>query len=371
MTGDSEYRSRPIARTIAFIAGFSAVFIVLSIIFSATITMMSGVSRLINIISGIIVIVLGLNIIFNFLSVLNYEKRLHLKNKPKGIIGAFAAGGAFGAGWTPCVGPVLAGILLLAANSGGISRAIVYLIFYSVGLGLPFLLASFFFNVFVTISAKLRSWLPLIQRISGVLLIIIGILIITGRYQALSAMTAKWQPLFSEKAPAAEAAASGQKIKIPDNVVSALREAGLQAVDIGIDPVDFTLPMINGSNVSLSQFKGKVVFLNFWASWCGPCRSEMPSMEAVYQKLNHEGFEILAVNLGDSKNEVSVFLSEYNFSFPILLDEKNTVGSYYNVQALPTTYIVDRQGLIIARLVGSVNWDTPKALAAFEAALRY
>jgi cytochrome c-type biogenesis protein len=194
---DAEAAPRPVARTVSFILGFSTVFIVLSIVFSVTFNLMSGVSRWINVISGIIVIILGLNIIFNFFSFLNYEKRFHLKNKPRGIVGAFLAGGAFGAGWTPCIGPVLAGILILAASSGGIPRAALYLVFFSAGLGLPFLLASFFFSAFLKVSVKLRKYLPLIQRISGALLILIGILIITGRFRALSVLAAQWQARLS------------------------------------------------------------------------------------------------------------------------------------------------------------------------------
>jgi cytochrome c-type biogenesis protein len=158
---------------------------------------MGGIFRYINIISGIIVIILGLNILFNFLKFLNYEKRLHLKNKPKGIIGAFLAGTAFGAGWTPCIGPVLTSILFLAAQSGGIPYAVIYLLFFSAGLGLPFLLAALFFDYFIKLSVKLRSFLPVIQRISGALLIIIGILILFGQYQKLSALAARLQPWFS------------------------------------------------------------------------------------------------------------------------------------------------------------------------------
>jgi len=178
--GNTESGPRPIARTISFISGFSVVFIVLSVIFSSAIILMNGVFGYINLISGIIVIILGLNIIFDFLSMLNYEKRFHFKNKPRGIIGAFLAGGAFGAAWTPCVGPVLAGILLLASNSGSVWRSVLYLVFYSAGLGLPFLLASFFLNAFFKFSAKLRAHLPLIRRISGALLIVIGIMIVRG-----------------------------------------------------------------------------------------------------------------------------------------------------------------------------------------------
>jgi len=197
LDGDNGYRPRPIARTIGFISGFSVVFIVLSVIFSSTIILMGGVFGYINLISGIIVIILGLNIIFDFLSMLNYEKRFHLKNKPKGVIGAFLAGSAFGAGWTPCVGPVLAGILLLASNSGSIWRSVTYLVFYSAGLGLPFLLASLFFNAFVKFSAKLRTHLPLIRRISGALLVVIGVLIVRGDYKALNNLTAQWSEKLS------------------------------------------------------------------------------------------------------------------------------------------------------------------------------
>jgi len=162
----------------------------------------------------------------------------------------------------------------------------------------------------------------------------------------------------------------GQNKKIPDSVIKAFKEAGIQAASEGIDPINFTLPLPDGTKIALSQLKGKVVFLNFWATWCGPCRSEMPSMEAVYQKLKNKGFEILAVNLGDSKNEVSAFMNEYKLSFPVLLDEKSMTGSYYNIQAIPTTYIINKQGLIVARLIGSANWNTPKIISALELVLQ-
>jgi len=162
----------------------------------------------------------------------------------------------------------------------------------------------------------------------------------------------------------------GQNKKIPDTVIKAFKDAGIQAASQGIDPIDFTIPLLDGTIVNLSQFKGKVVFLNFWATWCGPCRSEMPSMEAVYQKLKDKGLEIIAVNLGDSRKEVSDFMINYKLNFPAGLDEKKLTGMYYHIQAIPTTYIIDRRGLIIARLVGSINWDTPKVISALELALQ-
>jgi cytochrome c-type biogenesis protein len=202
--GNDENRPRLIERTISFILGFTVIFVVLSVIFSSTIILIGNVFNYINLISGIVVIILGLNIIFDFLSFLNYEKRFHFKKKPKGIIGAFLAGGAFGAGWTPCVGPVLTGILLLATNKGSIPLAVIYLIFYSAGLGLPFLLSSFFINSFIKFSIKIRNHLPMIRRISGVLLIVIGILILRGDYKTFNIIASKWQSRLSGRTPYAE-----------------------------------------------------------------------------------------------------------------------------------------------------------------------
>ncbi|MDR2759320.1 MAG: cytochrome c biogenesis protein CcdA, partial [Spirochaetaceae bacterium] len=111
-------QGRFIPLTVSFILGFSAVFVVLSILFSGAMLLMGGVSRIINIAAGIIVITLGLNMIFNFLVFLNYEKRFHIAQRPRGLAGGFLAGAAFGAGWTPCVGPILGSILLLAGQDG-------------------------------------------------------------------------------------------------------------------------------------------------------------------------------------------------------------------------------------------------------------
>jgi cytochrome c-type biogenesis protein len=380
-----EFKPRLVMRTFSFILGFSAVFITLSVVLAVTFNLMGGFSRWLNWISGALVIVLGFNVIFDFLAFLNYEKRMHLQGAPRGMIGAFLAGGAFGAGWTPCVGPVLAGILLLAAQSGGIPKAVLYLAFYSVGLGLPFLLASAFFNAFVRASAKLRSHLPLIRRISGALLIVIGVLIVTGHFQALSAMTAKWQNSLAAKvgatadsgstdsrmtlAPTASDDSATQDDAVLPEVISAFRAARLPVTDKAVTPVDFTLPLLDGTQCRLSDLQGKVVFLNFWATWCPPCRAEMPSMEAVYQQLRDRGFEILAVNIQEGAASVSAFMKENKLSFPVALDESGKISGLYGVQAIPTSYIIDKRGLIVSRLTGSINWNEPRIIVALQSLL--
>jgi cytochrome c-type biogenesis protein len=364
-----------VLRTLGFVLGFSAVFIALSVVFTVTFGMAGGLFQGINLISGLVVIVLGLNMIMPFLSFLNYEKRFRLNNTPQGLIGAFLAGGAFGAGWTPCIGPALAAILLLAAQSGGIPRAVLYLSFFSAGMGLPFLFASVFFGAFVKASAALRARLPLIQRISGTLLIVIGITMITGHFRSLSALAAGWQrnPAGAPADRLVPAAASGDSA-MSDNAVSAavidaFKNAGLPVASAGIAPPDFTLSALDGSAIRLSDLRGKVVFLNFWATWCGPCRAEMPSMDVVYQRLKRRGFDILAVNIRESPASAGAFVKEYKLGFPVVLDRDGRISAEYGIQAIPTSYIIDKRGLVISMLVGSIDWNTPAIIAALESLL--
>jgi cytochrome c-type biogenesis protein len=184
-------RFRLAALTASFVLGFGAVFTALSVLFSGVRMFFGGAVLFINIIAGIVVIILGLNSLLEFLPFLNYEKRLRLSKRPRSLIEGFLAGAAFGAGWSPCVGPILTGILLLAGQSGSLLKAVLCLVFYTAGLGFPFLAASVFLGRFFNLTGKLKAHLPLLQKISGVLLIAIGVLILSGRYQALSAFFAR------------------------------------------------------------------------------------------------------------------------------------------------------------------------------------
>jgi cytochrome c-type biogenesis protein len=191
-------RVRLLGLTAVFVLGFSVVFIVLSILFSATALFLGGIGGIINIAAGIIIIILGLNMIFDFLRFLNYEKRFFPLERRgplrrRGFAGAFLTGTAFGAGWTPCVGPILGSILLMAGQQGRIGPAAIYLGAYSLGLGLPFLAAALCLDRFLgKLLFKIRPRLPLIRRISGLFLIMIGLLIIPGQFQALNVLLARW-----------------------------------------------------------------------------------------------------------------------------------------------------------------------------------
>ena len=172
--------------TTFFVLGFSAVFIALGVFFSSSALLFPNATKYINFVAGALVVVLGLNVIFDFVSVLNIERRLHLRKRPKGGVGSFLIGVAFAAGWTPCIGPILTSILFLAGASGRVATGILYLAIYSAGLSVPFLLTAFFFNRATSLFQKIKKHFLTIRVVSGLLLVTIGVLIFTGRFQNLN-----------------------------------------------------------------------------------------------------------------------------------------------------------------------------------------
>lgn len=109
---------------------------------------------------------------------------------------------------------------------------------------------------------------------------------------------------------------------------------------------DFSLPTRAGSSVSLSQLKGQVVMINFWASWCGPCRQEMPLLEQMYQKYNRLGFTLVGVNVDEKPTDAERFLAKVPVSFPVALDSKSDASKLYKVQAMPSSIFIDRKGTV-------------------------
>ncbi len=141
---------------------------------------------------------------------------------------------------------------------------------------------------------------------------------------------------------------------------------GIQGITPAVKAPDFTLKNLEGSSVSLKDFAGKVVFLNFWATWCGPCRDEMPAMEKLWQTFKEEAFVILAVDLREGQKEVSSFMQNYGLTFPVLLDSRGEVGSMYAVRAIPTTYLIDSAGRIVGKALGARDWASEDAFDLIE-----
>ena len=129
---------------------------------------------------------------------------------------------------------------------------------------------------------------------------------------------------------------------------------------------DFSLPNIDGQQVSLQQYRGKVVFLNFWATWCIPCREEMPVLERLHQTYHAQDLAIVSIDLKESADQVKTFFQKHSLSFPALLDQDGSVFRDYLVAGMPTTYLIDREGTLLARGVGGRDWTRAEALQLIQ-----
>jgi peroxiredoxin len=122
---------------------------------------------------------------------------------------------------------------------------------------------------------------------------------------------------------------------------------------------DFTLKDMNGKPVTLSALKGKVVLLNFWATWCPPCKAEMPALNSLYKSLRHRGFEVIAVSTDSSLSHIKDYLSGVRLDFTIVQDDQHSVSKQYRVFSMPTTFLIDKNGMIVEKFYGEYDWNEP------------
>jgi len=142
-------------------------------------------------------------------------------------------------------------------------------------------------------------------------------------------------------------------------------------VSAGDKASDFKLQDLAGKTVSLQSLKGKVVFLNVWATWCGPCRDEMPSMETLYDEFKgNPNFVMLAVSQDTNQDAVLPYVRKNGYHFDVLLDPENKVGDSYNVSGVPETFIIDRKGRIVAHHMGAFDWSRPDVSEALRELLQ-
>ena len=195
--GPERSRRTVLLHGLLFVIGFSLVFIALGASATFLGSLVNYYSEWVQRIGGVILILLGVYLLGLLrLPGADREYRVHLADKPAGYVGTLVVGIAFGAGWTPCIGPVLGGILTLAGTTGSMGRGIQLLAVYSAGLAVPFLLATLALDRFLTAFRSFRRWMPWVQRISGALLVAVGILLLTGSFTVLSGLLARWTPGF-------------------------------------------------------------------------------------------------------------------------------------------------------------------------------
>ena len=148
---------------------------------------------------------------------------------------------------------------------------------------------------------------------------------------------------------------------------SSFQLIGQSRVKVGSPAPNFTFPDLTGKKVSLSDYRGRVVFLNIWATWCSPCVEEMPSMEKLYKQFKSDQFEIMAVSIDtEGVKVVTPFMKKLNLTFPALLDRKGKIRNIYGVTGIPESFIIDKNGIIIKKVIGPLDWSKPDVSRFFE-----
>lgn len=328
--GGSTARRAVIANSLAFNAGLSVIFLALGA--TAGLVGAAIINNVwVRVIGGLVIIIFGLHLIGLLkIKYLYRDTRQFSSDEPRGIWGSLMLGIAFAAGWTPCIGPILGGIIGLAATSGGWKGGLLLSVFYSAGLAVPFLVTGLGINQFLSFYSKFRRHLHKVEVVSGIILILIGILVMSNRVTVLSS---SW---LASVLPNLEG-----KLHLRGN--NPQPTAAVNGIFVLAPDVQFKT--LDGNSLRIKDLRGRVVLLNFWATWCIPCRNEIPSLSAMQKDLDARGLSIVGVSYDDTADLVKDFQKEIPQSYEIVLGGRD-VGSQLPASPLPTSYLIDRQGRI-------------------------
>ena len=353
-------RRRVLVNTLFFVLGISFAFFLLGMGFTALGRFFSGNRTLFTRCSGVLILVFGLYQlgIFGRSSAMDSEHRFHLPLNRLAMnpLTALLLGFTFSFAWTPCVGPALSGVLLMASSAP--ERGFLLIGVYTLGFVIPFLLVGLFTGTVLDLFKKYHNVVRYTTRIGAVLLILMGLMTLTGFTGRLSGVLSQ-----TGGSPSASSGAAPQVTATP---------APTEEPETDPDAIpapDFTLVDQYGEEHTLSEYRGKTVFLNFWATWCGPCQREMPDIQAMYEDLglNEEDVVVLAVanpksdqypyNQDVSEDEVKRFLEENGYTYPVAMDTTGEVFAAYGVRAFPTTFMIDREGNVFGYVESTLTRD--------------
>lgn len=346
-------RSKVLFHTVFFVLGVSFAFFLLGLGFSAMGNFLKENQIWFARIGGVIVILFGLYQM-GFLGksyFLGKERRLLFKMDLLAMspVTALVMGFTFSFAWTPCVGPALASVLLMTASAATKVTGFLYIAVYTAGFVLPFLAVGLFTTTLLEFFKSHMKVVHYTVKIGGILMIFMGILMLTGKMNAVSGALSSTET--QEEATEAESESEEEE------------EAAEEVKTI--PAIDFTLKDQYGNTHTLSDYKGKTVFLNFWATWCSPCRAEMPDIQKLYEEFQQEEEDIVilgvaAPNLGREKSEEGIkgFLEENGYTYPVVMDTEAEAFQAYGINSFPTTFMIDKDGNVFGYIPGQLSEET-------------
>lgn len=352
-------KSKVMINTLFFVIGISFAFVLLGLGVSAVGSFLNSNQELFAKIGGVLVVLFGLYQlgIFGSSDFLGKERRLPFR-LDKLAMSPFAAllmGFTFSFAWTPCVGPALTSVLLMAASTGTRAAGMGLIGIYTLGFVLPFLAVGIFATSLLGLFRKHMKVVQYTVKIGGILMIIMGILMFTGK---MNAVTSYLSNISSSQENTENVSGTEEESGSPEETS--------ETEDSKVIPaLDFTLKDQFGNTHTLADYKGKTIFLNFWATWCGPCKAELPDIQKLYEKYSEETEEEVVVlgvagpKMGNEKTEEEIieFLEENELTYPVLMDTDWTLFQGYGISSFPTTFMIDKEGNVFGYVPGQLSYD--------------
>ena len=361
-------RGKVLVNTLFFVVGVSFAFVVLGLGFTAAGRFFSGNQTLFARISGIIMILFGVYQFgfFGKAAALESEHRLpfRLDKWAMNPLVALVLGFTFSFAWTPCVGPTLGSVLLMASSAASAGKGFLLIAVYTAGFVIPFLAVGIFTGTVLNFFKTHQKVVKYTGKVGAALLVLMGIMTFTGFMNGITGYlsgigggtSVAESPAQSESiSPATETTTS------PEPSESAQPEPSASQQPQTVAAPDFTLTDQYGNTHTLSDYQGKTVFLNFWATWCGPCKSEMPDIQSLYESYGENSGDLVVLAVANpggqdvSQEEVEQFLEDNGYTFPVLMDTTGLTLAYYGISAFPTTFMIDVNGNVYGYVPGAMT----------------
>lgn len=370
-------RSKVMLHTLFFVLGVSFAFFVLGLGVSAAAGFFKTNQMLFARIGGILVAAFGFYQLgmLGESKVLGKERRLpfRLDSIAMSPLTALLMGFTFSFAWTPCVGPALASVLLMAASASSRMMGFLLIGVYTLGFVLPFLAVGLFTTTVLEFFKNHMKVVKYTVKAGGVLMILMGVLMFTGKMNSVTGYLSKLTPsnvVEEKKEDSVPEEKTDTEEETGDSTKDSQKDSEAEKDSQTVPSIDFTLQDQYGQTHTLSDYKGKTVFLNFWATWCPPCKAEMPDIQKIYESYEQEGEEALVVlgvaapNAGGegSEEEIQAFLEENGYTYPVLMDTTGEVFASYGISSYPTTFMIDREGNVFGYVSGMLSEDVMRSI---------
>ena len=386
--GAIEYpRAKVLVNTVFFVVGVSFAFFLLGFGFTALGQFFTGNQRAFSVVAGIIMALFGLYMLgaFGKARAVETERRLpfRLDRFAMNPLVALVLGFTFSFAWTPCVGPVLASVLLMASSSATAAAGYALVGVYTLGFVLPFLAVGLFTGAVLRFFRAHGNVVKYTVKVGGALLIVMGVMTVTGWMNGVTSYLSSFGavPAAQEQpadagagGDAADGGAAGGDAGGADASGSGSGSGDASSEAVAAPLADLALVDQNGVEHRLSDYRGKAVFLNFFATWCGPCQRETPDIEALYAERGRNEGDLVVLGVANpktdehprnsdvSESEVRAFIDEEGITYPVLMDTTGQLFAAYGVSAFPTTFMIDADGNVFGYVSGMLTADMMESI---------